>query len=116
MVVKVDRVVHVSGLDAPEDKPYAFVYFISIRNVGKTPVKILARKWIVKETNSEVVVVEGDGVVGQKPLLGPGEEFSYNSYHVVACDALVEGSFFGRDAAGQVFVTPIPKFKLHLPE
>lgn len=115
MVVNVDRVLYVSGLETPSGKPHAFAYFISIRNEGVKTVKILARKWIVTESCGEVVVVEGDGVVGQKPLLAPGEEFSYNSYHVVASDAEVEGGFFGCDDAGKLFVAPIPKFKLRVP-
>lgn len=115
VMVTVDKVVYVPDLDAPKGKPYPFVYFISIRNTGMLPVQILARKWIVKESCGEVVVVEGDGVVGQTPTLKQGEEFSYNSYHVVGSEAVVEGSFFGRDSEGNAFVTEIPRFHLNPP-
>lgn len=113
--VRVDDVVYMPGLDAPAEKPHPFVYFISIHNDSPIPVTIRGRKWVVRENGGEVTVVEGDGVVGQTPLIEPGGHFSYNSYHVVAADAQVEGAFFG-EAAGEWIFTRIPGFLLHVPE
>ncbi len=86
--VRVDDVVYMPGLDA---------------------------QWVVRENDGEVTVVEGDGVVGQTPVIDPGGHFSYNSYHVVAGDAQVEGAFFG-EASGEWIYTRIPSFRLHVPE
>jgi ApaG protein len=113
--VRVDDVVYMPSLDAPAEKPHPFIYFISIHNDSPVPVTIRGRKWIVRENDGEVTVVEGDGVVGQTPLIGPGGHFSYNSYHVVAGDARVEGAFFG-EAAGEWVYVRIPEFQLHVPE
>lgn len=114
--VKVDDVVYMPSLDAPNDKPHPFVYFISIHNDSPIPVTIRGRKWVVREAGGEVVVVEGDGVVGQTPSIQPGEHFSYNSYHVVGQDADVTGAFFGETATGEWIFTRIPDFKLVVPD
>jgi ApaG protein len=113
--VKVDDVVYMPSLDAPQDKPHPFVYFISIHNDSPVAVTVRGRKWVVREDDGEVTVVEGDGVVGQTPLIEPGGHFSYNSYHVVAGGASVEGAFFGETAAGEWIFTRIPAFRLEVP-
>jgi len=112
--VRVDEVVYMPGLDAPPDKPHPFVYFISIHNDSPVPVTILGRKWVVREDDGEVTVVEGDGVVGQTPVIDPGGHFSYNSYHVVAHGANVSGAFFGT-ASGERIYTRIPPFRIQIP-
>lgn len=114
--VKVDDVIYMPSLDAPKEKPHPFVYFISIHNESPVPVTIRGRKWVVHEDEGEVTVVEGDGVVGQTPVIEPGGHFSYNSYHVVAQAALASGAFFGETADGQWIFARIPEFRLSLPE
>jgi ApaG protein len=114
--VKVDDVVYMPSLDAPPEKPHPFVYFISIHNDSPVPVTIRGRKWVVREANGEVVVVEGEGVVGQRPLIEPGGHFSYNSYHVVARAAIASGAFFGETATGEWIYTRIPEFRLDVPD
>jgi ApaG protein len=113
--VKVDDVIYMPSLDAPAEKPHPFVYFISIQNNSGQRVTIQGRKWVVKE-GSEVTVVEGDGVVGQTPVLEPGEDFSYNSYHVVGADAVAEGAFFGKTGSGDWVFAKIPAFELCVPD
>lgn len=113
--VKVDDVVYMPSLDAPPEKPHPFVYFISIHNDSPVPVTIRGRKWVVREDDGEVTVVEGEGVVGQTPVIEPGGHFSYNSYHVTAADAEVSGAFFGETAAGDRVFARIPGFQLHVP-
>jgi ApaG protein len=112
--VTIEDVVYMPSLEAPKDKPHPFVYFLTIFNGGTARVRIEGRKWVVRE-GDDCVVVEGEGVVGQKPDLAPGEQFSYNSYHVVATDARVEGAFFGRTEAGDWVFTRIPEFRLAVP-
>lgn len=114
--VRVDDVIYMPSLDAPAEKPHPFVYFITIINDSNDRVRINARKWVVRENSGEITVVEGDGVVGQTPVLEPGENFSYNSYHVSASDSHVSGAFFGNTADDRKVVTTIPEFKLELPD
>lgn len=113
--VKVDDVVYMPSLDAPPEKPHPFVYFISIHNDSPVPVTIRGRKWVVHEDEGEITVVEGDGVVGQTPVIEPGGHFSYNSYHVVAKCARANGAFFGETATGEWIFTRIPEFHLAVP-
>ena len=114
--VIVDDVLYMPSLDAPPDRPHPFVYFITISNESDETVQILARKWVVTETGGDTTVVEGDGVVGQKPRLKPGERFSYNSYHVVNKDSRVAGAFFGKTSDDRVVYALVPEFDLHIPQ
>jgi len=113
--VTVDRVVHVPHLDAPEDRPHPFVYFITIHNDSNETVTIRGRKWVVTDSEGQRLVVEGDGVVGKTPRLEPGEHFSYNSYHTIGSDSIAEGAFFGVTDAGTRVFTRIPQFKMRVP-
>ena len=115
LFVTVDNVIFMPNLDAPVDKPHPFVYFLSIQNESSETIVITGRKWIVDEDGTELIVVEGEGVVGQKPRLGPGEHFSYNSYHVTGGAATARGMFFGNTIEGKKIRVPIPRFKLSPP-
>lgn len=116
LTVRVDDIVYMPTLDAPAEKPHPFVYFITIENGSTEQVTITGRKWVVREDKGEVVVVEGDGVVGQTPVLEPGGDFSYNSYHITALDAVVSGAFFGKTDTGKRIKVRIPEFRLELPD
>lgn len=113
--VSVDDVMYMPSLTAPDDRPYPFVYFITIRNGSDLTVTLKARKWVVRRKNGEVFVVEGDGVVGQFPRLAPGGEFSYNSCHTVSGDSEAGGAYFVETDEGGRFCVRIPPFPLVLP-
>ena len=113
--VTVNRVVYVPHLEAPPERPFPFVYFITIRNDSEQTVTIRGRKWIVSDAKGERIVVEGDGVVGKFPRLRPGEQFSYNSYHVIGSPSSAEGAFFGVTDEGTPVFTRIPKFEMRPP-
>ena len=114
--VTVDRVEFMPQLDASEDRPFPFVYFITIHNDSAETVTIRGRKWVVTDAEDQRVVVEGDGVVGEFPRLETGEHFSYNSYHVIGSDSVAEGAFFGTTDAGDAVFTRIPQFRMRVPE
>lgn len=114
--VSVDDVIYMPSLDAPEDRPYPFVYFISITNESSQAVTIRGRKWVISLENGEKVVVEGEGVVSQNPTIAVGEDFSYNSYHVVPGDGVAEGAFFAETEDGDIVFTRIPAFELQVPK
>ncbi len=114
--VRVDDIIYMPSLDAPPEKPHPFVYFITVVNDSTERVRILGRKWVVREQDGEVSVVEGQGVVGQTPILEPGGDFSYNSYHITGQSATVSGSFFGITDTGKKVRARIPEMKLELPD
>jgi ApaG protein len=113
--VIVDKIVYMPALEAPPDRPYPFVYFITIDNQSNETVTIKGRKWVITDQSGQKIVVEGDGVVGEYPHLRPGERFSYNSYHVIGRDSLAEGAFIGLTDEGSPFVVRIPQFAMEVP-
>ena len=112
---KVDDVSYDPTRPAPPDRPHPFVYHVSIHNGSPETVSIFGRKWIVRDTDGDTLVVEGDGVVGQFPRLEPGQTFSYNSYHVIKAESSATGSFFGTTQAGRPVFVRIPAFEMHPP-
>lgn len=100
----------------PAERECAFVYFLTLRNESDREVRFLARKWLIAGENGKKVVIEGDGIVGETPLLRPGESFSYNSFHIVTRNAVATGSFHGVDALGNRVFVRIPAIQLNFPD
>lgn len=113
--VLIDKVVYMPTLEAPPDRPYPFVYFITIDNQSSETVTIRGRKWVITDQLGQKIVVEGDGVVGEFPRLRPGERFSYQSYHVIGTDSVAEGAFIGISDESLPFVARIPRFEMQVP-
>jgi ApaG protein len=107
---------HHGGASLPADKPHVFVYFITIENAADRMVTLLGRKWVIEHQDGSRLVVEGDKIVGETPRLGPGERFSYNSYHVTGCDARAAGAFHGVDEFGQHVHVLLAPFDLIIPK
>jgi len=116
LTARLDKLVHHhGGASLPEDKPHAFVYYITIRNGSDRIVTLLGRKWVIDYGKGGRQVIEGDKIVGETPRLAPGEEFSYNSHHITGCDAHVIGSFHGVDESGTKIHVLLPPFDLVVP-
>ena len=116
LFVTVDRVLYQPQVNTPPDRPYCFVYFISIHNETDRAITIKGRKWVVKNAHGKITAVEGEGVVGQTPTIQPGEKFSYNSMHMVdTTRAWAEGSYIGLDLDGKPVLTRIPRFEMQVP-
>jgi len=114
--VEIDKVVYRHGGEQlPPDQPHAFIYYLTIRNDSTRTVTLLGRKWVVEHADGTQLVVEGDKIVGESPRLAPGEHFSYNSYHVTACNARAHGSFHGLDENEHRIFVRIPPFELLIP-
>jgi ApaG protein len=106
---------HHGGASLPADKPHAFVYFVTIHNASEHTVTLLGRKWVVQHADGTRLVIEGDKIVGETPRLGPGEQFSYNSYHVTGCDSSAHGSFHGVDDQGNRIHVILAPFEMNIP-
>ncbi len=110
---RVDRVICSPALDAPPDRPFAFVYGITIHNASATAITIKARKWVIRETGSgRCHVIEGDGVAGRFPRIAPGESYTCENYHVVAADSVAEGALLACDEAGARLLVRVPAFSM----
>ena len=108
------QVQHVPSHSTPQR--HLFAYLITLENHGTDTWKLLSRHWNITSGDGRQFTVEGEGVVGEQPVLAPGARYTYNSF--VTVDALpgrMEGHYVMGDAWGQSAQVPIPPFRLDVP-
>src|SRR5262245_48813790 len=97
----------------PRQNLYTFAYTIVITNTGKATSQLISRHWVITDAEGKVEEVKGLGVVGQQPLLRPGESFQYTSgCRLRTSSGSMEGSYFFVAEDGQRFEVGIPAFHL----
>lgn len=95
---------------------YVWAYTVEIENHGSETVRLMARHWIITDAMNRVEEVQGDGVVGEQPVLGPREAFRYSSgCPLQTPSGTMRGSYRMVTDAGEAFDVEIPEFSLHLP-
>ena len=95
---------------------HVFAYTIDIRNTGTVAAQLISRHWIISDADALIQEVRGLGVVGQQPLLQPGENFEYTSGCVLATPVgTMKGSYQMVAEDGLNFEVPIPEFVLSMP-
>jgi ApaG protein len=100
----------------PEQNYYVFAYTITIQNKGKQAAKLLTRHWVITDSNQKVQEVSGDGVVGEQPLLKPGEQFVYTSGTMLeTAVGTMKGSYQMLADDGSHFDAEIDEFVLSTP-
>ena len=100
----------------PEEDYYVFAYLVKIKNISQRTVKLLRRHWIITDSNGEINDVKGEGVVGEKPILKPGDEYQYNSgSHLKSPMGTMQGSYIMTNTEGIEFEVNIPCFTLAVP-
>ena len=100
----------------PAKNQYVFTYTITITNTGDVAAQLLSRHWIITDGDHKVQEVKGLGVVGQQPLLKPGESFEYTSgASIPTAVGTMHGSYQMMAADGKAFDAPIPLFTLSVP-
>lgn len=100
----------------PERRQYAFAYTLTIRNTGQVSAQLIARHWVITDSDSHVQEVKGLGVVGHQPLLKPGEQFEYTSWAVIATPVgTMRGDYFCVAEDGERFEAPVAEFILRMP-
>ena len=98
---------------APAQGLYVFSYTITITNIGEVPAQLISRTWNVNDANGHTEKVKGLGVVGQQPLLKPGDAFEYTSgTRLRTPTGTMHGSFFCVAEDGEKFDTDVPMFVL----
>jgi ApaG protein len=94
---------------------YAFAYTITITNRGDSTGQLIARHWIIADANGHVDEVRGLAVVGQQPVLKPGETFEYTSWTQIATpNGSMRGTFFCMTEDAHPFEAQIDEFGLTL--
>ena len=116
----------------PDAERYVFAYTIRIRNLGRLPAQLINRHWVITDANGKIEEVRGEGVVGEQPLVHPGEGYEYTSGAVLETEpgeqftytsgailatsvGTMEGSYDMSGDDGTQFDAPIPPFTLSVP-
>jgi ApaG protein len=96
---------------------YAFSYTVTIENQGTEPAQLLDRHWVITDTDGKIQEVRGEGVVGEKPYLKPGQRFRYTSGTLLQTPVgSMHGSYGMVAADGTRFEAQIPPFSLSVPK
>lgn len=104
---------YLADQSAPQQDLYVFAYTITIVNVGQVSAQLISRTWNVNDANGHTERVKGLGVVGQQPLLKPGEAFEYTSgTRLRTPTGTMHGSFFCVAEDGEKFDVDVPMFVL----
>jgi ApaG protein len=100
----------------PAADRYMFAYTITVRNTGDMTAQLMSRHWIITDANDRVQEVRGPGVVGEQPVLRPGESFEYTSGCPLETPVgRMRGSYQCVAEDGTPFEVPIAEFILAMP-
>ena len=100
----------------PSGHRWFWVYHIRIENDGDAPVQLIDRQWKITDGRGAISHVEGAGVVGEQPVIGPGASFDYVSGCPLATPmGQMAGTFGMMDAQGQRFTIAVPDLPLSAP-
>ena len=110
------RVQYLPEQSNPPDGPYAFAYTVTIRNTGDITAQLVARRWVITDAEGHGEEVRGLAVVGQQPLLKPGEQFEYTSWTRLATPhGQMHGTYFCITEDARPFEAQVPEFELVFP-
>jgi ApaG protein len=107
---------YIDERSSPESGAWFWTYDVEIRNLSPLPVQLRARHWVITDANGRVEHVRGPGVVGQQPVIAPGESFQYTSgCPLRTSSGIMQGEYEMVDASGRLFLAEIPAFSLDAP-
>lgn len=101
----------------PDDAQYAFGYEITIDNHSGYDVQLMDRHWVISDANSQHTEIQGQGVVGQQPVIANGQSYTYQSGVLLKTPfGCMRGSYtFQNKQNEQLFEVSIPPFALAIP-
>ena len=101
---------------SPDEDHYVWAYQVKIENDGIEPVQLLNRHWQISDARGQLQEVKGEGVVGEQPMLKPGEIFEYTSGTPLATPSgIMFGSYEMETKTGERFNIKIPAFSAEDP-
>ena len=97
---------------------FFFIYEIIIKNKSDKTFQLMSRYWKISDANENTQIIEGEGVVGERPILKPGDSFNYNSFCPIKTEfGTMSGYYiFREDSTGNLFKVIIPEFVLVVPD
>jgi len=115
-VLIVAKVKYLAEQSDEADNRFVFSYTITLTNNGNSTVQLLSRHWIITDGNNQIQEVRGQGVVGEQPVIKPGQSFGYTSGTVLSTPVgTMTGSYQMVAEDGTKFEAPIPQFVLSVP-
>ena len=107
---------YLENQSSPGEERYVWAYHVRIENQGKETVQLRRRHWKITDGRGQVQEVRGPGVVGEQPVLGPGESFEYTSGTPLPTPSgIMVGSYQMESESGERFDVAIPAFSLDSP-
>ena len=101
---------------SPDESYYFFAYQVRISNVGHETAQLISREWIITDAQGQEQRVQGPGVVGEQPVLSPGETFEYTSFCPLPTPVgTMHGSYQMVTRTGDRFDAVIAPFSLAMP-
>ena len=108
--------VYLEDQSEPDEEHFVWAYQVRIENNGGSTVQLRSRYWNITDANGLVQEVRGSGVVGEQPILEPGESFEYTSGTPLATPSgVMVGSYQMQTDHGDRFDVEIPAFSLDSP-
>lgn len=99
-----------------ENDQYVFAYTIRIENIGTIAAKLVSRHWIITDADQQVQEVRGVGVIGEQPVIKPGQHFEYTSGSSInTIVGTMRGTYQMLAEDGTKFEAVIPEFTLSVP-
>jgi ApaG protein len=111
------RSFYLADQSRPDDSHYVWAYRVRIDNTGAETVQLLARSWIITDAMGRIQRVHGQGVIGQQPILDPGDTFEYTSGTPLETPSGFMGGTYHMSlpGSGERFDVAIPTFSLDSP-
>ncbi|RXJ73382.1 Co2+/Mg2+ efflux protein ApaG [Veronia nyctiphanis] len=107
---------YVEEQSEPDKNRYVFSYTITIENNGDIDAQLRHRKWLITDSNGKKLVIEGEGVVGEQPLIAAGDQYTYTSGTVLETPVGVMQGFYSMQSIDEEdFDVEISPFRLALP-
>jgi ApaG protein len=104
------------GQSEPDREHFVWSYTITLENNGPETVQLVSRHWIITDGNGRRQEVRGDGVVGEQPVLAPGDSYRYTSgCPLSTASGIMAGSYRMTTPEGEMFDIAIPAFSLDSP-
>lgn len=108
--------VYLEDQSSPEDSHYVWAYNVKIENEGELQVQLINRRWRITDAQGRSKEVRGAGVVGEKPVLAPGESYEYTSgTPLPTSSGFMQGAYEMKTPSGEQFEIEIPAFSLDSP-
>ena len=108
--------IYLDDQSEPDDAQYVWAYRVQIENEGTETVQLLSRYWHITDGMGRVQEVRGAGVIGEQPVLNPGESYEYTSGTPLPTPSgIMKGSYQMSTPSGEKFDIEVPAFSLDCP-